>query len=240
MNENGHTQLLQLYSITGQRTAAISLYRHYKDLLSRELDVEPTEEMTALYKQIVSGNSIPVAKHKVNSPVFLMADIEKAPLYWAHAGHKKDHILATYTNIFKDTARRFGGIILQKTEDNITLLFENGQPLHCAVTLHLMLKKTDWGGSDPPNLRMVLYSTIREENSPGNFAMLTRSILLLSISWGGQVVFTDQTLRLLDIPSGSNIKDLGFHFLHESKDPLMFMSCCIPIFPRSNTHPCYR
>ncbi len=237
LNENAHTQLLQLYSITNQRTAAISLYRHYKDLLSRELDVEPTEEMTALYKQIVSGNSIPVVKHKVNSPVFLMADIEKASLYWAHMGHKKDHILAVYTNIFKETARRFGGIILQKTEDNITLLFENGQPLHCAVTLHLMLKKTDWGGSDPPNLRMVLYSTVREENSPGNFAMLTRTAsLLLSISWGGQVVFTDQTLRLLDIPSGSNIKDLGFHFLHESEEPAHVYELMHPHLP-PDEHP---
>ena len=59
LNENAHSQLLQLYSITGQRTAAISLYKHYKDLLSRELDVEPTEEMTALYKQIVSGTFHP-------------------------------------------------------------------------------------------------------------------------------------------------------------------------------------
>ncbi len=232
LNENAHTQLLQLYSITGQRTAAISLYRHYKDMLSRELDVEPTDEFTALYKQIASGNSAPVAKHKVNTPVFLIADIEKGALYWARVGENKDHILATYTNIFKETARRFGGIILQKTEDNITLLFENGQPLHCAVTLHLMLKKTDWGSPGPPNIRMVLYSTIKEENSPGNFAMLTRTAsLLLSISWGGQVVFSDQTLRLLDIPSGSNIKDLGFHFLHESEEPAHIYELLHPHLP---------
>ncbi len=232
LNENAHSQLLQLYSITGQRTAAISQYKHYKELLFRELGVEPTEEITTLYRQIVSGHSTPVSRHRVNSPVFLIADIEKAALFWARTGDDKDHILGTYTNIFKETARRFGGIILQKTEDNITLLFENGQPLHCAVTIHLMLKKTDWGNSGPPNIRMVLYSTIKEENSPGNFAMLTRTAsLLLSISWGGQVIFTDQTLRLLDIPSGSNIKDLGFHFLHGSEEPAHVYELLHPHLP---------
>jgi predicted ATPase/DNA-binding SARP family transcriptional activator len=233
LNENASTQLLQLYSITGQRAAAISVYKQYKEILSRELGVEPTEEMTAMYRQIVKGRSTPISRHKVNTPVFLIADIEKASLYWAHAGDHKDHILSTYTNIFKETARRFGGIILQKTEDNITLLFENGQPLHCAVTLHLMLKKADWGNSDPPNLRMVLFSTIKEENRPGNFAMLTRTAsLLLSISWGGQVIFTDQTLRLLDIPSGSNIKDLGFHFLHDSEEPAHVYELLHPNLPQ--------
>jgi predicted ATPase len=237
LNENAHSQLLQLYSITGQRTAAISLYKHYKEILYRELGVEPADELKALYRQIASGNSTPIARNRVNTPVFLIADIEKATLYWARVGDKKDHILSTYTNIFKETARRFGGIIIQKTEDNITLLFESGQPLHCAVTIHLMLKKADWGNSDPPNIRMVLYSTVKEENSPGSFAMLTRTAsLLLSISWGGQVIFTDQTLRLLDIPSGSNIKDLGVHFLHDSEEPAHVYELVHPHLP-PNEHP---
>jgi DNA-binding SARP family transcriptional activator/predicted ATPase len=217
LNENAYIQLLQLYSITGQRSAGISLYKHYKDILSRELGIEPAEEITAYYKQILTGQSTPAPKQKVKTPVLIIADIEKAAVYWARASEKKNNILSTYTNILKETARRFGGIVLQKSEDNITLLFENGQPLHCAVTIHLKLKKADWGEIGPPNIRMVLYSTIMEGENSGNFAIFTRTASsLLSISWGGQIVFTDQTLRLLDMPPGSNIKDLGFHFLNET------------------------
>jgi DNA-binding SARP family transcriptional activator/predicted ATPase len=217
LNENAHFQLLQLYSITGQRTAGISLFRHYKEILSRELGIEPTEELTALYKQIVSGQRTPVSKQKLKTPVFLIADIEKFALYWARVGDKKNEILSTYTNLVKETAQRFGGFVLQRSDNNITLLFENGQPLHFAVTVHLKLKKTDWGEFGPPNIRMVLYSTILEGENPDNFTLLTRAASsLLSISWGGQIVFTDQTLRLLDMPPGSNIKDLGFHFLNET------------------------
>ncbi len=232
LNENAHYQLLQLYSITGQRAAGITLYRHYRDLLGRELGIEPTGEMTALYKQIASGQSTPVSKPKVNTPVFLIVEIEKATVYWAHVGEAKDHILSTYTNIIKDTAQHFGGHILQKTEDNITLLFENGQPLHYAVTIHLKIKKTSWGDAGPPNIRMVLYSTFMDVASGGNFAMLTKiASSLLSICWGGQIVFTDQTLKLLDLPSGSNIKDLGFHFLNDTEGSVHVYELLHPHLP---------
>jgi predicted ATPase/DNA-binding SARP family transcriptional activator len=217
LNENANFQLLQLYSITGQRAAGVSLYRHHKDILSHELGIEPAEELTTLYKQIVSENRSPISKQKARTPVFLIADIEKATLFWARVGDKKNDFLSTYTNIVKETTRRFGGIVLQRSDNSITLLFENGQPLFCAVTIHLKLKRTDWGEAGPPNIRMVLYTTILEGDYPNNFAMLTRAASsLLSISWGGQIVFTDQTLRLLDMPPGSNIKDLGFHFLNET------------------------
>ncbi|OGN92513.1 MAG: hypothetical protein A2Y88_01030, partial [Chloroflexi bacterium RBG_13_48_10] len=237
LNENAYHQLLQLYSITGQRTAGISLFKHYKEILLHELEIEPDEEMVALYKQIITGHPTPVSKQSVKNPVFLIADIEKAPIYWARAGDKKNEILATYDNILKETARRFGGIVLQKSEDNVTLLFESGQPLHCAVTIHLKLKKADWGELGPPNIRMVLYSTFLEGGNPGNFAMLTHAASsLLSISWGGQIVFTDQTLRLLDVPSGSNLKDLGFHFLNDIEGSIHVFELLHPHLP-SAEHP---
>jgi predicted ATPase/DNA-binding SARP family transcriptional activator len=237
LNENANFQLLQLYSITGQRTAGISLYKHYREFLSHELGIDPAEEVNSLYKQIVSGHPTPDAKLRVKTPVFLIADIEKAAIYWARAGEKKNEIITTYTNILKETARRFGGSVLQKSEDNVTLLFENGHPLHCAVTIHLKLKKVDWGELGPPNIRMVLYSTILEGENSDNFAILTRSASsLLSISWGGQIVFTDQTLRLLDLPPGSNIKDLGFHFLNETDGSVHVYELLHPHLP-STEHP---
>ena len=237
LNENAHHQLLQLYLITGQRTAGISLFKHYKEILSRELEIEPGEEMAALYKQIITGQSAPLSKQKVKNPVFLIADIEKAPIYWTRAGEKKNEILTTYNNILKETVRRFGGVVLQNFEDNITMLFENGQPLHYAVTVHLKFKKADWGELEPPNIRMVLYSTFLEGGNPVNFAMLTHAASsLLSISWGGQIVFTDQTLRLLDVPSGSNLKDLGVHFLNDTEGSIHVFELLRPHLP-SAEHP---
>ena len=237
LNENALFQLLQLYAITGQRTAGISLYKHQKEFLWRELEIEPNEEITAIYRQIATGRSNPVVKKKDTAPVFMLIDIEKAALYWNQAADKKSEILSTYFNIIKETARRFGGLIVQRSEDNITLLFEKGQPLHCAVTIHLKLKKAVWETLEPPSIRMVLYAASIESDLPVNFALLTRSAsTLLSISWGGQIIFTEQIMKLLDIPSGANIKDLGYHFLSDSEGSVHVYELLHPHLPNTE-HP---
>ena len=237
LNENATFQLLQLYSITGQRTAGIALYKHHREILTRELGIEPTDELTLLYKQVQTGQTTPLSDQKVKNPVFLIAEIENASQYWARVSDKKNEILNNNLNILRDTAHRFGGRLIQKSDENITLLFENGQPLHCAVTLHIKLRKADWGNQGPPSLRMVLYSTIVEGDTPGSFATLTRTAsMLLSISWPGQVVFSDQTLRLLDMPSGSEVKDLGYHFLDNAEGSIHVYELIHPNLPQHD-HP---
>src|SRR4030042_507256 len=231
-NEDAQFDLLQLYSITGQRPAAINQYKRYKDFLSHELSIEPSEEITHLYKQILGGKVALPAPQKVKTPIFLAADIEKAAIYLSTAGVKKDEILSIYHNIFNETSRRFGGKILQKSEDSLTVLFENGQPLHCAVTIHLKIKKTDWGSTGPPNIRMVLYSTAADDEYNKNFSNVTRAASnLLAISWGGQIVFSEQTLRVLDQPTGSRFKDLGYHSLMDMKESVHVYELLHPHLP---------
>jgi hypothetical protein len=75
--------------------------------------------MTALYKQVVSGQSAPATKQKVKTPVFLIAD-EKACLYWDRVGDKKNDILTTYTNIPKPSC---------PSSPNLNTLFPFGMPL---------------------------------------------------------------------------------------------------------------
>lgn len=237
LNENPHLQLLQLYSITGQRTYATSLFKRYKSALYRELGLQPSEEITLLHKQIVSGRSTSISIPKTKTPVILIAEIENASLYWARVEDKKEHILNNYLNIIRDTARRYGGNILQRAEDNFTILFENGQALHYAVSIFLKLKKTDWGTSNTPSIRMVLFSTALDYDNAPNFTSITHAASsLLSISWGGQIVFTDQTLRNLDLPSGATVSDLGFHFLNNSEGSVHVFELRHPSLP-STEHP---
>ncbi|MGE5124081.1 MAG: BTAD domain-containing putative transcriptional regulator, partial [Acidobacteriaceae bacterium] len=236
-NEEAQYDLLQLYSITGQRAAAINQYKRYKELLLRDLAIEPSSEMTSLYKQILVGRTTIPAVQKVKTPVFLIADIENAAELWNQAGVNKDELLSAYHGIFKETSRRFGGHILQRYEDSLTVLFENGHPLHCAATIHLKMKKTDWGSSGPPRVRMVIYSTAGDEYSYNDFAMITQAASqLLSISWGGQVVFTEQTLQFLDQPPGSRIQDLGYHALKDVSERVHVYELLHPHLPRAE-HP---
>ncbi|MCL4561678.1 MAG: diguanylate cyclase [Chloroflexi bacterium] len=57
LEESAHQQLMQLYHLTGNRSAALEQYESCRRLLAMELGVEPAEETTALYQEIKNGQS---------------------------------------------------------------------------------------------------------------------------------------------------------------------------------------
>src|SRR4030042_1677296 len=233
-NETANYGLIQLYSITGQRSSAINQFKRYKNFLLHELGLQPSPELTSLYKQILRGKDGPHVAQKGKTPVFLVAAIDNASKLWEQAAGRKTEILSTYHNIFKETASNFGGYVLQKSEDNITLLFEKGQPLHCAVTIHLKLKKAEWGTTGPPLVRMVLYSATADRTADYDFSMAMRNTSnLLSMPWAGQVIFTEKTLQVIEQPPGSRIRDLGYYSLRDSKPAVHVYELLHPHIPIS-------
>lgn len=53
--ETAHARLMELYARTGQRAAALQQYETCRQLLRRELDVEPTPELSALHARLRAG-----------------------------------------------------------------------------------------------------------------------------------------------------------------------------------------
>jgi predicted ATPase/DNA-binding SARP family transcriptional activator len=64
INEAAHRQLMQLYVLTDQHTAAIQQYQIVEKLLRKELNVDPQPETRELYKKIRKGEfkTIPLEK----------------------------------------------------------------------------------------------------------------------------------------------------------------------------------
>ncbi len=57
--EEAHRQLMYLFAISGQRTAALAQYETCQNLLWEELGVDPTAETIALYEKISNGEILP-------------------------------------------------------------------------------------------------------------------------------------------------------------------------------------
>lgn len=64
--EEAHYQLMRLYSLSGQRSAALVQYAACRKLLDRELGVEPSTATTALYERLRNGQTASVLQ--ANSP----------------------------------------------------------------------------------------------------------------------------------------------------------------------------
>ncbi|MDX1520115.1 MAG: AAA family ATPase, partial [Anaerolineae bacterium] len=59
--EEGHQQLLRLLALSGQRTAALEHYEHYRQKLVTEMDLEPEPETEELLDRIRAGDLKPSA-----------------------------------------------------------------------------------------------------------------------------------------------------------------------------------
>ncbi|HVG07029.1 MAG TPA: BTAD domain-containing putative transcriptional regulator [Thermoanaerobaculia bacterium] len=56
--EEAHRQLIGLYSLSGRRGRALSQYEDLRNLLERELGIEPEEETNALYRSILQEEQV--------------------------------------------------------------------------------------------------------------------------------------------------------------------------------------
>jgi len=77
--EEAHVGLMRCYASLGQRQQAVRSYQALKDVLRRELEVEPAPESTHLYQEILTGQyppiSTPLRKPQHNLPAQLTSFI---------------------------------------------------------------------------------------------------------------------------------------------------------------------
>jgi DNA-binding SARP family transcriptional activator/predicted ATPase len=59
--EDAHRQLMLLYALNGQRSAALAQYKSCREILFEELGVDPAKETTILYQQILNDEIEPVS-----------------------------------------------------------------------------------------------------------------------------------------------------------------------------------
>ncbi|MCI0399101.1 MAG: AAA family ATPase, partial [Chloroflexi bacterium] len=75
--EEAHAQLIWLYAQTGRREAALGQFELCRELLWRELAVEPTPELSALVAAVLSGR--PAAAFKVTPATLVATTLPQAP-----------------------------------------------------------------------------------------------------------------------------------------------------------------
>jgi len=71
LSEESHRKLMQLYAFSGRRGDALSQYEALRDLLEKELGVEPLQETMALYEAIISNRLTPATLEQIeeSSPI---------------------------------------------------------------------------------------------------------------------------------------------------------------------------
>lgn len=130
LREESHARLVQLYAQIGQRDAALQQFEHCRQILQRELAVEPTLEMQQLFAAVASGRLTP--GHNAPPPLvettavrnFAGRDTELAELnlLWNAARQGQGHVVLVEavagggkSRLLAELARSTGAPLLRGT-----------------------------------------------------------------------------------------------------------------------------
>ncbi|MGH2543992.1 MAG: BTAD domain-containing putative transcriptional regulator, partial [Ardenticatenaceae bacterium] len=109
--EEVHAQLMWLYAQTGQREAALQQFDHCRELLARELAVEPTPELRALRDEVLSGQ---IGRTSPRHPIIGMDVSEEARPASDFVGREKE--LAHLHQAWQAAERGQGPVVLLEAE----------------------------------------------------------------------------------------------------------------------------
>jgi class 3 adenylate cyclase len=214
-NEEPHRQLMQLYTSTGQRTAALNQYQECLRAL-RHSALDPQPETVALYQQILGGPGGPSAASEITAPVFACVDIENAAAFWALHSQKMAGVITQFTATIKELARQHTGQVAKITTDNAILFFERGRPLQFALALQRHSRLAGWGEVGPLKVRVAIHAVETRQPDLASYAAdIYTTQRLLSASWGGQILLSAQALSVLSLPARGQLQDFGLHMLKD-------------------------
>ncbi|MBN2148046.1 MAG: AAA family ATPase, partial [Anaerolineales bacterium] len=232
-SEELHRKLMNLYIDSGQRSAALDQYKACKQILKQEGMPEPSPETNLLYDQIKEMNRQGrYATDPLQQPVYLLIDFENALALWSTFPAQAERILDRFRTIIKRCLGRHSAKIVHLEGNMVTVFFQRGQPLHCAVEIHRRIAQETWQPFERPQVRMALNTTEAESTfGDPQYSGVNRTAQLLYASSSGQVLLTEQALRVLEIPQGARIHDHGLYLLNNIDEPINIYEMQHPDLP---------
>lgn len=153
-------------------------------------------------------------------PVFLFTDIEGSTVKWEKFKKEMGKALTRHDTILKEQIKKYGGRIIKHTGDGVFAVFEDGNPLQCALEIQMQLAKEDWGDIDELRIRIGLHTGKAEKRGKDYFGpVVNRTARVMSIGWGGQIILTPAVKNSAEMPENATLEDLGVHLLKDLCEP---------------------
>lgn len=152
--------------------------------------------------------------------VFLFTDIEGSTEKWEKHRTEMEKALSRHDAILQEHIRKYGGRIIKHMGDGVFAVFDNGEPLQCAVEIQKDLAKEDWGVLGALRIRMALHAGNAEKKGEDYFGpVVNRTARILATSWGGQILLSDEAVKISRLPPKATLQDFGVHLLKDLGEP---------------------
>jgi predicted ATPase/class 3 adenylate cyclase/Tfp pilus assembly protein PilF len=153
-------------------------------------------------------------------PIFLFTDIEGSTQKWERFPEQMKKVLLQHDSIMKTTIEQFGGCIIKHTGDGVFAVFEDGDPLMCAVEIQKAIAGAHYSEVGGLRVRIGMHAGHPERRGSDYFGpVINRTARVMAAAWGGQIILTPAAAQTGTIPDKATLKDLGTHLLKDLCDP---------------------
>jgi len=158
--------------------------------------------------------------------VFLFTDIEGSTRLWEAHTEAMSDVIARHDAILQDRVQSCGGRITKHTGDGITAVFEDGEPVVCALETQKRFGAEPWPHIGELRIRAGLHAgeaVFRPSagTSEGDYfgPPVNTTARVMSAAWGGQILLTPEVTSVSPVPPGATLLDLGEHLLRDLSAP---------------------
>ncbi|MGB8879659.1 MAG: tetratricopeptide repeat protein [Solirubrobacteraceae bacterium] len=149
----------------------------------------------------------------------LFSDMEGSTLMLQRLGECYADLIREHHHVMRLAIESAGGRVVRIAGDSFFAIFGRAaEAVSCAQRAQCDLAAREWPGGEAPRVRMGIHSgtpTISEGEFVG--VDVHRAARVMSVAYGGQVLLTEETVRLLG--SAVRVRDLGYHRLKDLSAP---------------------
>ncbi|UCC12796.1 MAG: tetratricopeptide repeat protein, partial [candidate division WOR-3 bacterium] len=121
---------------------------------------------------------------------------------------------------------------IKHTGDGVFAVFEQGEPLTCAIEMQKALSSTDAREVGGLRVRIGMHAGHPEKRGNDYFGpVINRTARVMAAAWGGQIVLTPAAARAGSLPEKAELKDLGTHLLKDLCEPQPLLELTHPELP---------
>jgi predicted ATPase/class 3 adenylate cyclase len=163
-------------------------------------------------------------------PAFLFTDIEGSTRLWEEHAQVMSSVISRHNDLIRGTIRAFQGQVVKSTGDGFLVLFEQGNPLECAVAMQLAFQKEDWPEEiGDLRIRIGIHTGTFEWREGDIYgADVNRAARVMDTGWGGQILITEDAKTSYKLPQKVHLQDLGAHILKDLIEPQLLFALVHP------------
>jgi hypothetical protein len=158
--------------------------------------------------------------------IFLFTDIEGSTQKWEKLRDEMSKVLSRHDTIMREEIEKY---IIKHTGDGVFAIFEEGDPLGCALEIQKRCAGEDWGKIGELRIRIGLHAGTAEKRGKDYFGpVINRTARVMGTAWGGQIVLTPEVRQSAKLPEGAVVQDLGAHLLKDLCEPQQLLGLVHP------------